>query len=115
MILTRDHIRELLTCMFNGWRLHEASWDKDARKYTLDLTDAMTQAAGGDKMLGNLLDLFSYWSNDIQSVAAHYGIAINEDGSVRTDVPPPPTPEHYWHNNEWCPPFEQHMAKEIES
>lgn len=93
LVNPRTRMRELLRAIFMGWQLHEASWDNEASEYTRELEDCMTEACG-DKETGVLLYLFSYWSNDIQAVGAHFGVAII-DGKV-VDIAPAPSPEHWW-------------------
>lgn len=110
--LTRDAVRELLMIMFEGWRLHEASWvagdpvDGFGGRYTREQIDCFVEAAGGDQTLGHLVSLFSEWSNDIVSMAAFYGIGFLADETFSTDLPPAPTPQHWWSEGRWMPPFE---------
>lgn len=110
--LTRDAVRELLMIINEGQRLREASWD-DSRepdwnggKYSRLEEECFVEAAGGDENLGRLASLFNYWSNDVTSMAAFYGIGFLKDGTFSTDLPPPPTPEHWWSEGEWQPPFD---------
>lgn len=102
--LTRDAVRELLLVMFEGWRLHEASYVDS--EYTKTHLDASVEAAGSDVMLGTLAFLFGHWSNDVIAVAAHYGVGFASDGTVTSDLPAAPTPEHFWYEGEWRPPFD---------
>lgn len=118
------HIKELLRMMFHGWVLREASMEQRT-EHTLEATrseeDAMAEACGGDKLMGELLVLFGHWSNDIVSIAAHYGLGLarrqpdgtllHDDSTVDTlmkggkleiiEVPPAPSREHYWHAGKW--------------
>ena len=103
-------MRNLLICMLNGMAIRENSYYQsdvdDSGNYLIGEVDAMIQActaAGkGDQAEreGYLLHLFSYWSNDIQSTAAHYGIQLrkNEDGKLYVDdtVPEAPSADAYW-------------------
>lgn len=101
-------MKTLLRQMMAGFILHEQSWDEDEKEYTVPMEEAMRQACGGDARRGNLLYLFSYWSNDILAEAAHYGLALTRvDGRsvLREDVPPAPTPEHWWDENHWEAPL----------
>lgn len=95
-------MKELCRRMLDGWMIHEASWDPETNAYGCSDIDAMTAACGDDKVVGELLFLFSHWSNDIQSVAAVLGVAII-DGKV-VDIPPPPSDQHWWHNGAWQAP-----------
>lgn len=70
-------MKELLETMFLGWKLHEQSWNEEEAKYKRSEVECMIEACNGDKLKGELLYLFSYWSNDIQQVAAHYGVGYN--------------------------------------
>lgn len=114
-----DPIRTLLKQMMQGWILHEASYyappagddEHDAivvGTYSRDTTECMIEACGGDVLRGNLLDLFGHWSNDIQSVAAHYGLALRRDTEnklfIDENIPPAPSPEYYWHDDQWNGP-----------
>lgn len=96
----REQMRLLLECMFTGWMIREKSWVDEDHKYTKTEEEAMIEACGGDKFKGELLVLFSYWSNDIQSVAAHYCVALI-DGEVK-GIDAPPTPEHWWDADDKC-------------
>jgi hypothetical protein len=121
----REPMRSLLRTMFEGWILREQlesidSIDKSPER-------AMVEACGGDVLRGNLLVLFSHWSNDVVSIAAHYGVGLarkqpdgsllHEDGTVDTllkggeltiiNVPAPPSPEHYWHGGQWKAPEQE--------
>ena len=105
-------MKEVLTTMMRGWMIREASWDNVNGAYTKDEIEAMTEACDGDRLKGETLYFFSHWSNDIQSAAAHYGIAII-DGKV-VDIPAPPTPDHWWdcETSQWREPFKDDVAKE---
>jgi hypothetical protein len=81
-------VKELLETMFKGWKLHEDSWN--GTTYNISDIDAMVMACDGDKLKGELLYLFSYWSNDIQSIAAHYGVGYQ--GTIE----PPPSADHWY-------------------
>lgn len=112
--LTRDAVRELLVVMFEGWRLHEASYHPP-HGYERDRVECMTEAAGGDRLVGELAHLFSHWSEDVISVAAHYGVGWLADGTFSTDLPPPPSQEHWWTSGEWRPPVDERDGMEDES
>lgn len=109
-------IKSMLHTMFTGWQKREASWDGD--QYTLSEEEAMTEAANGDMLYGSLLHYFSHWSNDIQTAAAHYGIAFSNDEDKAyhqlqiIDVPEPPSPDHWWDKGEWKEP---HPTDEVAS
>lgn len=118
-------MREMLKQMFTGWALREAAYDHDSQEYTRSEEDCMEQACDGDDLRAGLLVLFSHWSNDITSLAAHYGLELvrtapdgtwwRQDGTidtllkpgaltVREDVPPAPSLTHWWNNGEWVDP-----------
>ena len=111
--LDRSAIRELLLVMFRGWEIHHKSWDEnepmdwDGGQYTKAIEDCMVEAADGDENLGFLIMLFSYWANDVISVAAKYGIGYrtNEQGEsvIVDDIPPSPSEKHFWDHEkgEW--------------
>lgn len=128
--MNHDDIKQLLHTMFTGWILHEASYEQrtDSRiEATRSPEDAMIEACGGDEQLANLLCLFSHWSNDVTSVAAHYGLTLarrqpdgtllHPDGTVDTlikggvleivKIEPAPAPNYYWHEGRWNAPKEQ--------
>ncbi len=123
-------MKELLTTMLTGWCLHEASYEQRTESHmeaTRSPEDGMTEACGGDELKGELLCLFGHWSNDIMSIAAHYGVGlarkqpdgtlVYEDGTIDTlllggvltvtEVPPAPSREHYWSGGKWCEPFKE--------
>lgn len=91
-------MKELLETMMKGWKLHEQSWDGSA--YTKSEIAAMIEVCEGDKLKGELLYLFSYWSNDIQAIAAFYGVGY--DGPI----PEAPGSEYWWDTKtkEWRRP-----------
>lgn len=115
-------MRELLKRMFTGFMLHEASWDRGAGEYTRTEDDCFTEACGGNAIEGGLLSLFTYWSNDIQSLAPHYGISLerheapdeetNGELYIREDIPPAPSPAHWWTDGEWKAPPEDEPNEE---
>lgn len=111
-------MKELLKQMFQGWILHENSWDSESHRYTRTAEDCMTEACGGDELKGQLLYLFGHWSNDIQCIAPFYGLALEHRPNsgplyIKEDVPPAPSPHHYWHNGEWVYTSNEHSkAKE---
>lgn len=102
-------MKELLLTMFRGWALREASWNGET--YLRDEVSCMIEAAGGDSIKGQLLHLFDYWGNDIEALAPHYGIALERDAKgalvIREDVPPAPSPEHWWNEGKWNEPEAQ--------
>lgn len=133
-----DVMADLLRIMFKGWMIREASYvrnpewqallDKPNRTaeedrqmtymsggdYGKSEEDAMIEAADGNTNLGLLLHYFSHWSNDIQSIAAHYGIGLQREGDVAdadsqmvlVDVPPAPSPLHWWNDDAWQEPID---------
>jgi len=123
-------MKELLTQMFTGWALHEASYEhvtETTTAPTRSLENAMTEACGGDALRAQLLCVFGHWANDVLAYAAHYGVGIArkqpdgallyEDGTVDTlmrggvmtvvDVPPAPSLQHYWYKGVWNAPDER--------
>lgn len=95
----RYALKLLLKRMFEGWKL----LDENPR---LNDPDAMIQACGGDHVVGTLLFLFGHWNNDIETWAAHLGIAVERDElghvcGIREDVPAAPSLEHYWEDDRW--------------
>jgi len=122
----REQIKELLERMFRGWIIYESEQEllgQETQEPTL-LEEAMIRACEGDELEGHLLTLFSHWSNDVQSIAAHYGLAIgrkqpdgsilHEDGTIDTllkggklvivHIDPAPSPAHYWYKGAWQAP-----------
>ena len=97
-------MKEILRTMMTGWMIRENSWDDENSAYHVSEPEAMKQACHGDEKMARALSLFSYWSNDIQDVAAHYGIAF-VDSEVK-DIEPAPSPMHYWHKGKWNAPDE---------
>lgn len=71
----------------------------------------MTEACGGDEIMGSLLSLFSHRRNDVESLAPYYGIALDRDEAgklyIRDDIPPPPSLRHWWHEGEWTAPLDR--------
>lgn len=118
-------MKTLLKKMFTGWMLREASWivpptpgegfPLNEPYYSKTEEQAMIEACGGNVIEGNLLVLFSHWSNDIQALAPYYGIYLDrdEDGKlfIREDIPPAPSPEHWWNDNAWQEPEDTNGAE----
>lgn len=112
----RGVVTDLLKTMFEGWRLREESYVRGSESasafgtYTKDACAAMIEAAGGDVPLGMFLDLASHWSNDIVSVAAHYGWQFkNDNGEITiSTVPDAPSPLYHWDADaqRWVPPID---------
>lgn len=103
-----DFIKNLLTTMFEGWKLHEANQG-----------DAVACAgkAAEDEKIGYLLYLFSHWSNDIMGLAPHFGVALDIDADnhitgILTNILPAPSPEHYWDKGKWVGPPPMNSDKE---
>lgn len=101
-------MRELLIQMFNGWIIHEASWDPESETYKRSDVECFIEACGGDAIRGNLVSVFAHWGNDIQALAPHYGIALDrgEDGKlfINENIPSAPSPEHWWYEGQWKEP-----------
>lgn len=99
-------MKDLFRKMFNGWKIHEASWTGEG--YARDETDCMIEACNGNKIEGQMLSLFDHWSNDIQALAAHYGITVERNEKdelvIREDIPSAPSPDHWWNNGVWKAP-----------
>lgn len=99
-------MKDLLRKMFQGWILHEKSWDPDAKAYTRSDVDCMIEACGGKghEIEGQLVHLFGHWGNDIQALAPFFGIRLarNSDGTnlhIVEDVPSPPSEpatDYFW-------------------
>lgn len=105
-------MKQLLTKMFEGWLLHEQSWDYESQSYSKLPEACMIEAAGGNEKVGLLMHYFSYWCNDIESVAAHYGVGI-KDGKIVV-IPPAPDPNAYWYKHKWnMPDADDEKAVEI--
>lgn len=103
--MNRETAQLILRAMFTAWKLHEASWDDRGSEYKRTEKECYLEAANGDAKWARLLELFSHWSNDIQDVAAHFGIAFDEDGNVSDNVSPAPSENHWWHEHAWQAPF----------
>lgn len=110
-------MKPVLKAMLEGWCL----MDNKAGFKGTDVPDEekMAQACDGNLLDGQLLTAMSHWSNDILSLAAHYGLGVArqqpdgslvyDDGTVDTlllggtlivvDVPAPPS--YYWHGGKW--------------
>lgn len=113
-------MKELLTQMFTGWILREQEGEMPDRF----IEECMVEACGGDELRGHMLVLFGHFSNDIISLAAHYGIGLarkqpngtllHADGTIDTllkggeltiiEVPPAPSRQHYWYKGQWNEP-----------
>lgn len=108
--MTEDPMKTLLRQMFNGWVIHDASFDAEAGAHLRKIEECMIEACGGDVLRGHLLVLFGEWANDVEGIAAHYGLRIEGDivgrRSVHEDVPPAPSLEHWWDDLEkkWVAP-----------
>lgn len=93
-------LKTIIRQMFEAWCFHENSWNTEQHHYTQSSDDCYLEVAKGDKIRAGFLDLFSYWSNDIQDLAAHLGIGLRrvDDASPLAifEVPPPPSPEAWW-------------------
>jgi uncharacterized protein YegP (UPF0339 family) len=107
----RDSVRELFRIMFTGWKLHEASYDEATREYKRTAEDCMTEAANGDEQLGYVIHLFDHWSNDLQAMAPHFGIALRREVDTENsamgpitivdNIEPAPSKDHYWSGGRW--------------
>jgi hypothetical protein len=101
-------MRDLLLRMFKAWELHEASWVSMAvvsgGAYSKTASQCFIKACDGDERDGYLLELFAHWANDIQTMAPHYGIGFDANGKLRTDIPPAPSPHHWWNEGVWQEP-----------
>lgn len=108
---TTISMKELLRRMFREWMLHDVSWDKETERYTRNDAECMTEACGGDEIMGSLLSLFGHRRNDVESLAPYYGIALARDKAgklyIRDDIPPPPSLQHWWHEEEWTAPLDR--------
>jgi hypothetical protein len=95
-------MKDILEKMFQGWINYDKSWNTEKQKHDRDPMDCYADACAGDHNMAQLLHLFSHWSNDIMSLAPHYGIAY-QDGKI-VEVPSAPSPLHWWDGNEWIEP-----------
>lgn len=86
----RESMRDILTIMHKGWKIHEESWNPKTEKYEIDKIAAMTQAVGGDADVGNLVYLFEHNGNDIQGSSLDFGIGWGKNQNVLTNIPPRP-------------------------
>lgn len=132
--LDEDPMKTLLRQMFQGWINHEkASTQGDVMVPGIPAEPSMVEACDGDERKGLLLVLFGHWSNDILSIAAHYGLALarrqpdgtllHADGTVDTllkggtleivDIPPAPSEDHYWYAGEWKAPEPDMSGEEL--
>lgn len=103
--MTDINMKELLRKMFTGWMLHEASWDAEKKGFTRNSDECMTEACGGNTLEAYMIHLFDYWGNDIQALAPHFGIFLGRDENgklfIKDDIPPAPSIEHAWQDNQW--------------
>ena len=104
-------MKELLTIMFNGWKIHRDSWDEGSQTHGVGEEEAMIQACNGDEKMGCLLKTFDHWEKDIISQAAHYGIGFNEDNEI-IEIPPAPSWNHYWYKGAWHESMEEELEEE---
>lgn len=106
----REQIKNILLLIFRSWQLQQDSRNPETGEYGKEAEEAATQVAGGDELIGATLPLFSYWDNDLISIAAHYGIGVTMygDGRINIDlnIPPAPSPTHYWdaEHSQWLAP-----------
>jgi hypothetical protein len=103
----RHLIRELLLSIFQGWQVREEMSPEAREQESMEQTYA--RLSGGDELVGATLPLLTHWDNDLMSIAPHYGIAYEFDpatgsGYIREDVPPAPSPNHWWHRGAWQAP-----------
>jgi hypothetical protein len=107
-------MKDIFIKMYRGWLIHQASYDPVKETYNLTLQEGLEEACGGNELEARALNLFSYWENDIQDISPYFGVALetNESGDlyVKEDVPPPPTPDHWWNKGEWHAPAILEMA-----
>lgn len=104
--MSKDSVKDVIRVLYKGWILHEQSWDTTHNVYSRNMDDCMTEAAGGDAIIGQLIALFGEWSNDVQSLTPYLGIALVRDHAdklvIREDIPPAPSADHYWwKDGEW--------------
>lgn len=106
----------LLQIILEGMAIHENSYNNGAYDVTRD--EATSEAA--KKILGDAAEnaltgffchLASHWSNDVQTVAAYYGMELlRKEGLglfVSYDVPAAPSFEHYWDDHQWIAPRDE--------
>jgi hypothetical protein len=105
-------MKTILELILRSFCIHENSYDyEDNSKgvgYRKTRQMSAIEACDGDELLGSIIDLFGHWMNDIQTFAAFYGLQIQHKGGewvVADDVPPPPSPRHYWDNGKWNEPL----------
>lgn len=96
-------MKELLKKMLTGWALHNNQPEDLVTPISLD--ECMLKAGASNDIEASLLALFGYWANDIQTLAAHYGLRMAQDALgqfvVHEDVPPAPSENHWFDGNGW--------------
>lgn len=106
-------MKDILTKIFKGMIAYEESWDGE--KYARQDYECYVEACDGNEIDGALISLFAHWDNDIQTLAPHYGLALRRNAEsklyIDTNVPPPPSPEHYWSEDSWNAPSENGPAE----
>jgi len=108
-------VKELLRKMLEGWAI--------AYNENIKASEAFDRICD-DPREAQLLDLFGHWSNDVTSMANHYGldcIKIAEDGEkiwndnkidtllrkgvlTVVEIPEAPSIQHWWSEGKWKAP-----------
>lgn len=101
-------MKTIIREIFTGWILYAKSWNPETRVYEREMTACMIEAAGDDYIRGQLLFLFAEWGNDLQSLAPHYGLALERcfagELYINEDIPPPPAADFWWRDGTWYAP-----------
>ena len=132
--LDENPMKTMLRTMLQGWCDHEKTVEARGQE-----TQAPTQLeeiyerAGCTPNEARLLVLFGHWSNDVISIAAHYGLTVarrqpdgtllHADGTVDTllkggtlevvEIADAPSPDHYWHKGRWNAPEPDMSGEEL--
>lgn len=119
-MVSRNSVKDILRVILKGYTIHENSYVEEASEgpiwdrasYSKTMEEAMTEAADGDSVIGNVAYLMSNNSNDLQYSAMELGIGYNKTGDV-IDLPEKSCPEGHW--AEWDSKEEKWVYKEIVS
>lgn len=117
------NMKSVIQALLSGWCLQHNMTEEE--KDGMEDHSYFLPYCGNDPRAAECLYLFSYWSNDLLSVAADYGLTTEViDGKFKVvDTPPRPSDRHWfdcggyvwdnetqtqsWKPGEWREPLEE--------
>jgi hypothetical protein len=104
-------MKAVLHAMLSGWCLEQNMTDEE--KDGMEPHSHYLPYCDNDRNVAECLALFSYWGNDIVSMASEFGITTElVDGKMKVvDTPPRPSADHWFDTGgyKWDPEKEEHV------